>query len=78
VDGVSIEIPQKAGVDGRLFGSVTHFDIADALNAQGHEINKNQIQMPTGPIKQIGETSVSVSLHADVVATITVTVTAEP
>ena len=77
VDGVSIEIPQKAGVDGRLFGSVTHFDIADALNAQGHEINKNQIQMPTGPIKQIGETSVSVSLHADVVATITVTVTAE-
>ena len=77
VDGVSIEIPQKAGVDGRLFVSVTHFDIADALNAQGHEINKNQIQMPTGPIKQIGETSVSVSLHADVVATITVTVTAE-
>ena len=77
VDGVSIEIPQKAGVDGRLFGSVTHFDIADALNAQGHEINKNQIQMPTGPIKQIGETSVSVSLHADVIATITVTVTAE-
>ena len=77
VDGVSIEILQKAGVDGRLFGSVTHFDIADALNAQGHEINKNQIQMPTGPIKQIGETSVSVSLHADVVATITVTVTAE-
>ena len=77
VDGVSIEISQKAGVDGRLFGSVTHFDIADALNAQGHEINKNQIQMPTGPIKQIGETSVSVSLHADVVATITVTVTAE-
>ena len=64
-------------MDGRLFGSVTHFDIADALNAQGHEINKNQIQMPTGPIKQIGETSVSVSLHADVVATITVTVTAE-
>ena len=77
VDGASIEIPQKAGVDGRLFGSVTHFDIADALNAKGHEINKNQIQMPTGPIKQIGETSVSVSLHADVVATITVTVTAE-
>ncbi len=77
VDGVSIEIQQKAGVDGRLFGSVTHFDIADVLNAQGHEINKNQIQMPTGPIKQIGETSVSVSLHADVVATITVTVTAE-
>ena len=77
VDGVSIEIAQKAGVDGRLFGSVTHYDVADALNAQGHEINKNQIQMPTGPLKQIGEASISVSLHAEVVATITVTVTPE-
>ena len=77
VDGVSIEIAQKAGVDGRLFGSVTHYDVADALNAQGHEINKNQIQMPTGPLKQIGEASISVSLPAEVVATITVTVTPE-
>ncbi len=77
VDGVSIEIAQKAGVDGRLFGSVTHYDVADALNANGYEINKNQIQMPTGPLKQIGESSISVTLHADVVATITVTVTPE-
>ncbi|MBL6878657.1 MAG: 50S ribosomal protein L9, partial [Burkholderiales bacterium] len=74
IDGASIEIMQKAGVDGRLFGSVTHYDIADALNVQGYEINKNQIQMPTGPLKQIGEASISVSLHAEVVATITVTV----
>ena len=44
IDGASIEIMQKAGVDGRLFGSVTHYDIADALNVQGYEINKNQIQ----------------------------------
>ena len=77
IDGASIEIMQKAGVDGRLFGSVTHYDIADALNVQGYEINKNQIQMPTGPLKQIGEASISVSLHAEVVATITVTVTPE-
>lgn len=77
IDGASIEIIQKAGVDGRLFGSVTHYDIADALNVQGYEINKNQIQMPTGPLKQIGEASISVSLHAEVVATITVTVTPE-
>lgn len=77
IDGASIEIMQKAGVDGRLFGSVTHYDIADALNDQGYEINKNQIQMPTGPLKQIGEASISVSLHAEVVATITVTVTPE-
>lgn len=77
IDGASVEIMQKAGVDGRLFGSVTHYDIADALNVQGYEINKNQIQMPTGPLKQIGEASISVSLHAEVVATITVTVTPE-
>jgi large subunit ribosomal protein L9 len=77
IDGASIEIMQKAGVDGRLFGSVTHYDIADALNVQGYEINKNQIQMPTGPLKQIGEASISVSLHAEVVATITVTLTPE-
>ena len=77
IDGASIEIMQKAGVDGRLFGSVTHYDIADALNVQGYEINKNQIQMPTGPLKQIGEASISDSLHAEVVATITVTVTPE-
>lgn len=77
IDGASIEIMQKAGVDGRLFGSVTHYDIADALNVQGYEINKNQIQMPTGPLKQIGEASISVSLHAEVVATIRVTVTPE-
>jgi large subunit ribosomal protein L9 len=74
VNGVSVEIIQKAGVDGRLFGSVTHYDIADALKAKGNEINKNQIQMPTGPIKQIGDSEISISLHADVTATITVSV----
>ncbi|MEK9915956.1 MAG: 50S ribosomal protein L9 [Betaproteobacteria bacterium] len=74
VNGVSVDIIQKAGVDGRLFGSVTHYDIADALKAKGHEINKNQIQMPTGPIKQIGDSEISISLHADVTATITVSV----
>ena len=74
VNGVSVEIIQKAGVDGRLFGSVTPYDIADALKAKGHEINKNQIQMPTGPIKQIGDSEISISLHADVTATITVSV----
>ena len=74
VNGVSVDIIQKAGVDGRLFGSVTHYDIADALKAKGHEINKNQIQMPTGPIKQIGDSAISISLHADVTATIPVSV----
>ena len=77
VNGAVIKIAQKAGVDGRLFGSVTHHDIADGLNAQGFEINKNQIQMPTGALKKIGEFAILISLHADVVATITATVTPE-
>ncbi|MDA0830023.1 MAG: 50S ribosomal protein L9 [Proteobacteria bacterium] len=77
VNGAVIQIAQKAGVDGRLFGSVTHYDIADGLNAQGFEINKNQIQMPTGALKKVGEFAISISLHADVVATITATVIAE-
>ncbi len=77
VNGAVIQIAQKAGVDGRLFGSVTHYDIADGLNAQGFEINKNQIQMPTGALKKVGEFAISISLHSDVVATITATVIAE-
>ena len=77
VNGAVIQIAQKAGVDGRLFGSVTHYDIADGLNAQGFEINKNQIQMPTGALKKVGEFAISISLHADVVATIMATVIAE-
>lgn len=77
VNGVSVSLAQKAGVDGRLFGSVTHYDIADALSALGNDINKNQIQMPTGPIKQVGETEISIVLHAEVTAIINVTVTAE-
>jgi len=77
VNGVGVEIAQKAGVDGRLFGSVTHYDIAEALKVKGHDINKNQIQMPTGPIKQIGDVEIAISLHAEVTATITVSVTPE-
>ena len=72
-----IQIAQSGVVDGRLFGSVTHYYIADGLNAQGFEINKNQIQVPTGALKKVGEFAISISLHADVVATITATVTAE-
>jgi large subunit ribosomal protein L9 len=77
IDGMTVEITQKAGVDGRLFGSVTHYDIADALAAKGHEVPKNIIQMPGGPLKQTGDYQISVDFHADAVATITVTVVAE-
>ena len=69
--------PAKAGVDGRLFGSVTNFDIAEALGKQGFEVDKGQIRMPQGPLKAVGEHHVSVALHTDVVADITVTVLGE-
>lgn len=77
LDGVTLQISQKAGVDGKLFGSVTNADIAAALAAQGHKVEKGQVHMATGHLKQIGEYPVTVSLHPDVVATVTVTVVGE-
>jgi len=74
MEGSVLRITQKAGVDGRLFGSVTNVDIVEALKAQGVEIEKAMVRMPTGPLKQIGDHPVSVALHTDVSASITVTV----
>jgi len=75
--GFMLQITQKAGVDGRLFGSVTNGDIADALKAQGHEVAKAEIRMPEGPLKVVGDHHVSVALHHDVVVDITVSVLGE-
>jgi large subunit ribosomal protein L9 len=75
--GIVVSILQKAGVDGRLFGSVTNHDIAEGLVAAGHQVVKSEIRMPTGPLKTIGEFPVSVALHHDVVVDITVAVVAE-
>ncbi len=77
LDGLVLKITQKAGVDGKLFGSVTNHDIVDALKAQGHEVERAQIRMPTGPLKQAGEYPIQVALHTDVVVTITVSVIGE-
>ena len=77
LEGMKIEIAQKAGVDGRLFGSVTNADIAESLGKQGFEVKKAEIRMPQGPIKHIGETAIVVQLHTDVLANITVVVVAE-
>ncbi len=77
LEGVKVEIAQKAGVDGRLFGSVTNADIAGALQKQGHQVKKADVRMPTGPIKHIGEFPVVVALHSDVLSNITVHVTPE-
>ena len=75
--GYALSIAQKAGVDGRLFGSVTNHDIAEGLVAAGHQVVKSEIRMPTGPLKTIGEFPVSIALHHDVVVDITVTVVGE-
>jgi large subunit ribosomal protein L9 len=75
--GMVIKLTQKAGVDGRLFGSVTNQDISDALTKQGYALTKAQVRMPNGPIKTVSESSVSVSLHTDVLVEITVSVLGE-
>ena len=77
LDGLMIQIAQKAGVDGKLFGSVTNFDISEALKKLGCEIPKAAIRMPEGPLKVVGDHSLKVALHADVVVTITVSVLGE-
>jgi large subunit ribosomal protein L9 len=77
LEGLMVQIAQKAGVDGRLFGSVTNHDIADALAKQGIEVEKGAIRMPAGPLKQVGDYQLEVGLHTDVVATITVSVLGE-
>jgi len=75
--GTTLKLTQKAGVDGRLFGSVTNHDVAEELKKQGYEIVKSQVRLPSGPIKTVSETTVSVALHTDVVVDITVTVLGE-
>ena len=64
-----VQITQKAGVDGKLFGSVTNVDISEALKAQGFEVPKAAIRMPQGPLKQVGDHPLKVALHTDVVVT---------
>jgi large subunit ribosomal protein L9 len=77
LNAMTITIAQKAGVDGRLFGSVTNFDIAEALTKQGFPVEKSQVRMPTGPLKTTGDHPVAVALHTDVVVEITVAVVGE-
>ena len=75
--GTTIKLTQKAGVDGRLFGSVTNYDIAEELVKGGYKVVKSQIRLPNGPIKVVGDSTVSVALHTDVVVDITVSVYGE-
>jgi large subunit ribosomal protein L9 len=75
--GKTVHVVQKAGVDGRLFGSVTNADIADALTKMGLAVHKSQVRLPTGPLKTIGDHPVSVAPHTDVLAELTVQVVAQ-
>jgi large subunit ribosomal protein L9 len=77
LQGLTLQISAKAGVDGRLFGSVTNFDVSEALGKQGFEVPKSSIRLPLGPLKSIGDHKVSIALHTDVVAEITVSVLGE-
>ncbi len=77
LEGMMIQVTQKAGVDGRLFGSVTNADIAEALKSQGVEVKKAEIRMPQGPLKHIGDYPITLQLHTDVLAHITVSVLGE-
>ena len=75
--GTTVKLTQKAGVDGRLFGSVTNHDIAEELNKQVYKVVKAQVRLPNGPIKVVSESTVSVALHTDVVVDVTVSVYGE-
>jgi large subunit ribosomal protein L9 len=74
LEGVTIQVTQKAGVDGRLFGSVTNVDIVDALQGLGHTVEKSMVRMPEGPLKHVGDFPLTIALHTDVTSNITVSV----
>ena len=77
LDKLTVQIVQKAGPNGHLFGSVTNFDIVEALEKQGHEVERSQVRMPAGPLKQVGEFPIQVQLHTDVIVTVNVAVLGE-
>jgi large subunit ribosomal protein L9 len=77
LEGLAVQVGRKAGVDGKLFGSVNNFDIAEVLASMGHEVAKASIRMPQGPLKQVGEYEVTIALHTDVLVTLKVTVVGE-
>ena len=77
LEGLMVQVTQKAGVDGRLFGSVTNYDISEALKAQGFEVAKGSVRLPNGPLKQVGDYDIVLDLHTDVKANIKVSVLGE-
>jgi large subunit ribosomal protein L9 len=77
IEGITVQIARKAGVDGRLFGSVTTYDIAEALQGVGHQVERAAIRLPQGPLKAIGDYDIALALHSDVVVHVKVSVLGE-
>ena len=77
LEGQAVEIPSRASEEGKLFGSISVFDIADAFTEKGLEINKSEVRLPEGPLKDIGEHQVEIAIHAEVVFNVTVNIVAE-
>ncbi|GJL71164.1 MAG: 50S ribosomal protein L9 [Nitrosomonas sp.] len=77
LDGLLIQITQKTGAEGKLFGSVTNANIVEAINAQGFSIDKSMVSMPEGPLKQVGDHPITIVLHSDVSVQITVSILGE-
>ncbi len=77
MNGTVVTVARKAGMDGRLFGSVGNADVAEALKGAGFDVDKSSVRMPEGPLKAIGEFPLDIALHTDVLANISVAVVAE-
>ena len=77
LEGLAITIAANAGDEGKLFGSIGSKDIADAITAAGTEVEKSEVRLPNGVIRTTGQFEVDVQLHAEVTATVTLTVEAE-
>lgn len=78
LNGFTLAVTQKAGVDGKLFGSVTNSDITEGLTAKNIKVVKAEIRMPDGPLKTVGQHQVTIALHHDVTVDITIEVIGEP
>lgn len=77
LEGLMLQITRKAGMDGRLFGSVSNIDVVEALETQGFKVERSAVRMPEGAIKQIGDFQIDIALHHDVVVAVTVSVLGE-
>ena len=74
---LNVKITQKAGEEGRLYGSVGTKDIADAVTAAGVDVRKNEVRLPTGPLRQIGDYEIKLHVHADLDAIVKLKIAAE-